>query len=75
MTPLDPESPPTSIETAFDLSTPEVQQWEVEGIRRAWQIDRVQISRHAVEEACDDDLEDDDIHRVIMDGRSGLKGC
>jgi hypothetical protein len=58
----------TCLGDAFDLTTPEVLQWELELIWKAIDSAQIVLSEHAQRAATDDAIPRDAVWRVIRDG-------
>lgn len=58
----------TSVEEAFDLTTTDIQQWELELIWSAERLGVLGLSSHARQAARDDSIPKEAIMRVVRDG-------
>lgn len=59
---------PQTLDEAFDLTTDEIEQWELDQIQVALRMDAIQIDRHAQRAALDDGFDIDEIYTVILRG-------
>jgi len=63
----------TCLEEAFDLTTPDIRQWELELIWAAVDLGLVEFPHHAARAAEDDAVPIKEILRVLRDGRARSK--
>jgi hypothetical protein len=71
--PLDDSHHVRSIQDAFDLTTPEIQLWELHLIWRAAEARLLRFDRHAQGATVDDAIPTSEVERVVVNGRARSK--